>query len=257
MPNFAGKFALVTGGNSGIGLETAKLLASAGAQVAIAGRNPVTLAAAAEVLGKSALAIPGDITDAQDRARLFATIKERFGALDILFANAGMSGPTPLGSTKEENFERLVKLNFTSVFFTVQDALPLLRDGASVVLTGSITSVVGIGGNAAYAGSKAAVRAIARVLAAELSPRNIRVNVVTPGYTRTPLWDRTRTPEQIAATSSRIPQIVPLGRWSEAEEVARVAVFLASDEASYMQGAEIVVDGGVSNLPGGTPAFRG
>jgi NAD(P)-dependent dehydrogenase (short-subunit alcohol dehydrogenase family) len=257
MSSLAGKFALVTGGNSGIGLATAKLFAAAGAHVAIAGRDPVTLATATGALGPSSIAIPGDITDARDRERLFAAIRERFGALDILFANAGMSGPTPLGSTSEETFEKLVQLNFTSVFFTVQGALPLLRDGASIVLTGSITSVIGIGGNAAYAGSKAAVRAMARVLAAELSPRNIRVNVVTPGYTRTPLWDRTRTPEQIAATSSRVSQIVPLGRWSDAEEVARVAFFLASGDASYLQGAEIVVDGGVSNLPGGTPAFRG
>ncbi len=135
-----------------------------------------------------------------------------------------MSGMTPLGSTTEEQFEDLVRINFTSVFFTVQGALPLLRNGASIVLTGSITSVIGAPSNAAYAGSKAAVRAMARVFAAELSPRKIRVNVVTPGFTRTPLWERSRTPQQVAATSARLPQVVPLGRWSEADEIARAVL---------------------------------
>ena len=161
-----------------------------GAQVAITGRDLNTLASAAESVGGGAVAIPGDITAAPDRERLFDTIKERFGALDVVFANAGMSGMTPLGSTVEKQFEDLVRINFTSVFFTVQGALPLLRDGAAIVLTGSITSVIGAPSNAAYAGSKAAVRAMARVFAAELSARKIRVNVVTPGFTRTPLWER-------------------------------------------------------------------
>jgi NAD(P)-dependent dehydrogenase (short-subunit alcohol dehydrogenase family) len=257
MPKLAGKFALVTGGNSGIGLAAAQLFAAEGAQVAITGRDLNTLASAAECVGGGAVAIPGDITVAPDRERLFDTIKERFGALDVVFANAGMSGMTPLGSTVEKQFEDLVRINFTSVFFTVQGALPLLRDGASIVLTGSITSVIGAPSNAAYAGSKAAVRAMARVFAAELSPRKIRVNVVTPGFTRTPLWERSRTPQQVAATSARLPQVVPLGRWSEADEIARAVLFLACDDSSYIQGAEIVVDGGLTSLPGGTPAFRG
>jgi NAD(P)-dependent dehydrogenase (short-subunit alcohol dehydrogenase family) len=228
MPKLAGKFALVTGGNSGIGLAAAQLFAAEGAQVAITGRDLNTLASAAEGVGGGAVAIPGDITAAPDRERLFDTIKERFGALDVVFANAGMSGMTPLGSTVEKQFEDLVRINFTSVFFTVQGALPLLRDGASIVLTGSITSVIGAPSNAAYAGS-----------------------------TRTPLWERSRTPQQVAATSARLPQVVPLGRWSEADEIARAVLFLACDDSSYIQGAEIVVDGGLTGLPGGTPAFRG
>jgi NAD(P)-dependent dehydrogenase (short-subunit alcohol dehydrogenase family) len=257
MAKLAGKFALITGGNSGIGLATAKLFVAEGAQVAITGRNTETLTRAAESLGSMAIAVRADITDAHERQRMFSTVKERFGALDIVFANAGLSGPTPLDQADVATFEKLVELNFTSVFFTVQGALPLLRDAASVVLTGSLTSKIGQPAYAAYAGSKAAVRSMAQCLAAELSPRRIRVNVVTPGYTRTPLWERTRTPEQIAAVSERLPKIVPLGRWAEPEEIARAVLFLACDDSSYIQGAEIVVDGGVSELPAGTPAFRG
>lgn len=257
MGKLAGKFALVTGGNSGIGLAAAKLFAAEGAQVAISGRNSETLASAAESLGKTSVAVRGDITDAADRAHLFTAIKDRFGALDVLFANAGLSGFTPLGATEEANFDKIVQLNFNSVFYTVQGALPLLRDGASIILTGSLTSKIGPPAYSAYAGAKAAVRAMAQSLAAELSPRGIRVNVVTPGYTRTPLWERTRTPQQIAAVSERIPKIIPLARWAEPEEVAKTVLFLACDDSSYIQGAEIMVDGGVSGLPAGTAAFRG
>lgn len=257
MPKLAGKFALVTGGNSGIGLAAARLFIAEGAQVAITGRNPDTLKQAAASLGSGAFAVRADITDATDRDRLFSMVREKFGALDVLFANAGMSGSTPLGSTDLAVFEKLLQVNFTSVFFTVQAALPLLRDGATIVLTGSVMSMLGGPGSSAYAGSKAAVRAMARIFAAELSPRKIRVNIVTPGYTQTPLWERTRTPQQIAAVSERVPQVVPLGRWADSEEVAKVALFLACDDSSYIQGAEIIVDGGVSGLPAGTPAFRG
>ena len=152
-----------------------------------------------------------------------------------------------------------MRLNFTSVFFTVQGALPLLRDATSIVLNGSVASKLGpVSLAAAYAGSKAAVLAMAQVFAAELSPRGIRVNVVTPGYTRTAIWGTcTRTAEQVATIEARAPLVVPLGRWGEAEEVARAVLFLASSDASYMQGAEIVVDGGLTGLPGGTRAFRG
>jgi NAD(P)-dependent dehydrogenase (short-subunit alcohol dehydrogenase family) len=257
MSKLAGKFALITGGNSGIGLATAKLFVAEGARVAITGRNEQTLAAAAKSLGDAAVALRCDITDARDRERLFSAVRERFGGLDIVFANAGQSGTTPLGKTEVAAFENIVRLNFTSVFFTVQGALPLLRDASSIVLNGSVASKLGPISLAAYAGSKAAVLAMAQVFAAELSPRGIRVNVVTPGYTRTAIWERTRTAEQVAAIEARAPLVVPLGRWGEAEEVARAVLFLASSDASYVQGAEIVVDGGLTGLPGGTRAFRG
>jgi len=257
MAKLEGKFALITGGNSGIGLATARLFIAEGARVAITGRNAETLGRAADSLGPAALGIRSDVTDAGEREQMFAEVKRRFGALDVLFANAGLSASTPLGQTEVAAFEKQVQLNFTSVFFTVQGALPLLRDGAAIVLISSLTSKIGAPAYSAYAGSKAAVRTMAQCLAAELSPRGIRVNVVTPGYTRTPLWERTRTPQQIAAVNDRLPNIVPLERWGEAEEVARAVLFLASSDSSYMQGAEIVVDGGVSGLPAGTRAFRG
>ena len=257
MGRLDGKFALITGGNSGIGRATAHLFIDEGAKVAIAGRNEETLRRAADSLGPAAFAIRADVTDAGERERMFSEVKQRFGALDILFANAGLSAPTPLGHTEVSTFEKQVQLNFISVFFTVQGAVPLLRDGAAIVLISSLTSKIGIPATSAYAGSKAAVRAMARCMAAELSPRGIRVNVVTPGYTRTPLWERTRTPQQIASVNELLPKIVPLERWGEAEEVARAVLFLASSDSSYIQGEEIVIDGGTSNLPGGTRAFRG
>jgi len=257
MGKLNGKFALITGGNSGIGLASAHLFIDEGAKVAISGRNEETLRHAADSLGPGAFAIRADVTDARDRERMFSEVKERFSALDILFANAGLSAPTPLGRTDVATFEKQVQLNFISVFFTVQGALPLLRDGAAIVLISSLTSKLGMPGTSAYAGSKAAVRTMAKAMAAELSPRGIRVNVVTPGYTRTPLWERTRTPQQIAAVNERLPMIVPLERWAEPEEIARAVLFLASSDSSYIQGEEIVIDGGTSNLPGGTRAFRG
>lgn len=257
MGKLDGKFALITGGNSGIGLAAAQLFVDEGAKVAISGRNEDTLRRAAESLGSAAFAIRADVTDAADRERMFSEVKQRFGALDVLFANAGLSAATPLGHTEVAAFEKQVQLNFISVFFTVQGALPLLRDGAAIVLISSLTSKLGMPGTSAYAGSKAAVRTMAKAMAAELSPRGIRVNVVTPGYTRTPLWERTRTQQQIAAVNERLPMIVPLERWAEPEEVARAVLFLASSDSSYIQGEEIVIDGGTSNLPGGTRAFRG
>jgi NAD(P)-dependent dehydrogenase (short-subunit alcohol dehydrogenase family) len=257
MGKLDGKLALITGGNSGIGLASARLFVEEGAKVAITGRNEETLRSAAESLGPAAFAIRADVTDAADRERMFSEVKRRLGALDILFANAGLSAATPLGRTEVAAFEKQVQLNFISVFFTVQGALPLLHDGAAIVLISSLTSKIGMPGTSAYAGSKAAVRTMAKAMAAELSPRGIRVNVVTPGYTRTPLWERTRTPQQIAAVNERLPMVVPLERWAEPEEVARAVLFLASSDSSYIQGEEIVVDGGTSNLPGGTRAFRG
>jgi NAD(P)-dependent dehydrogenase (short-subunit alcohol dehydrogenase family) len=257
MGKLDGKFALITGGNSGIGLASARLFVDEGAKVAITGRNEETLRRAAESLGPAAFAIRADVTNAADRERMFSEVKQRFGALDILFANAGLSASTPLGRTEVTAFENQVQLNFISVFFTVQGALPLLRDGAAIVLISSLTSKIGMPGTSAYAGSKAAVRTMAKCMAAELSPRGIRVNVVTPGYTRTPIWERTRTPQQIAAVNELLPKIVPLERWAEPEEVARAVLFLASSDSSYIQGEEIVIDGGTSNLPGGTRAFRG
>ncbi len=200
-----GKTALITGGNSGIGLETAKLFVAEGARVAITGRNKETLDAAAKALGANGLAIAADINDVAATERAFAQAAEKFGKLDIVFANAGIPGNTPVGRTTLEAFESIIKTNLTSVFFTVQAALPHLNNNASVILNGSVISVLGNPGYSAYAATKAGVRAMARVMASELSPRGIRVNLVAPGAARTPIWNgAVPTPEAFAAFEKRI-----------------------------------------------------
>jgi NAD(P)-dependent dehydrogenase (short-subunit alcohol dehydrogenase family) len=253
-----GKTALITGGNSGIGLAAAREFVRQGAKVAITGRDQATLDAAAEELGPDVIALRADITDQAANEQAIRTAAERFGHLDIVVANAGISGATPIGGTSAEQFERIMATNVTGVFFTVQAAAPYLRQGASVILIGSVHAVAGVPGYAAYAASKGAVRAMSRVLASELSPRGIRVNVVVPGATRTPIWSRTpRTPDTLATLEPRMARGVPTGRISEAEEIARTIVFLASDDATNIQAAEIVVDGGMTGAPSGAPIHRG
>ena len=254
----AGKTALITGGNSGIGLTTAKLFIAEGAKVAITGRNQATLEAAAKELGPNAIAIVADATDIAATEKAVAQAAAKFGKLDIVFANAGIAANTPLGGTALETFESVLKTNITAVFFTVQAAVPHLNDGASIILNGSVISVLGNPGYAAYAASKAGVRAMARVMASELSPRGIRVNVVSPGGTSTPIWNRNApTPEAIVALESHISKAIPLGRFGKPEEVAKTVLFLASDDASNIQGAEIFVDGGTTGSPAGAPIYRG
>jgi NAD(P)-dependent dehydrogenase (short-subunit alcohol dehydrogenase family) len=253
----ANKTAFITGGNSGIGLATARLFVAEGARVAITGRNAATLEAVANELGPNALAI---VADANDIAATEAAVKQaadKFGKLDIVFANAGIGGNTPIGGTTLAAFEAVIRTNVTSVFFTVQAAVPYLNDGASIILNGSVISVLGSPGYAAYAASKAGVRAMARVMVSELSPRGIRVNVVAPGAARTPIWDRVApTAEAFAALDKRISRTIPLGRLGEAEEVAKTVLFLASDDSSNVQGAEIFVDGGATSSPAGAPIYR-
>jgi NAD(P)-dependent dehydrogenase (short-subunit alcohol dehydrogenase family) len=254
----ANKTALITGGNSGIGLATARLFVAEGARVAITGRNQATLEAAVKELGPNALAIVADATDIAATERAVASAVEKFGKLDILFANAGIPGNTPIGGTTLAAFESVIRTNITSVFFTVQAAVPHLKDGASIILNGSVVSVLGNPGYAAYAASKAGVRAMSRVMASELSPRGIRVNVVAPGAARTPIWNGAApTAEAFAALDQRLSRSIPMGRLGEAEEVAKTVLFLASDDASHVQGAEIFVDGGATGSPAGAPIYRG
>jgi NAD(P)-dependent dehydrogenase (short-subunit alcohol dehydrogenase family) len=254
----ANKTAFITGGNSGIGLTTAKLFVAEGARVAITGRNKETLEADAKELGPNALAIAADATDIAATEAAIKQAVQKFGKLDVVFANAGISGNTPIGGTTLAAFESVIRTNITAVFFTVQAAAPHLNDGASIILNGSVISVLGNPGYAAYAASKAGVRAMARVMASELSPRGIRVNVVSPGGTTTPIWNRAApTPEAVVALEKRISQTVPLGRFGKPEEVAKTVLFLASDDASNVQGAEIFVDGGATASPAGAPIYRG
>src|SRR6202011_2519124 len=230
------KTALITGGNSGIGLATARLFVAEGARVAITGRNQVTLEAAAKELGPNALAIVADATDIAATEAAIGKAVDKFGKLDVVFANAGIPGNTPIGGTTLDAFETVIRTNITAVFFTVQAAAPHLNDGASIILNGSVISVLGNPGYAAYAASKAGVRAMARVMASELSPRGIRVNVVSPGGTSTPIWNRTApTPEAMVALEARISKTIPLGRFGKAEQIAKTVLFLASDDASNIQ----------------------
>jgi len=251
------KTAFITGGNSGIGLATAKLFVAEGARVAITGRNQTTLEAAAKELGPNAIAIVADANDVAATERAVAGAVKKFGKLDIVFANAGIPGSTPIGGTTLEAFESVIRTNITSVFFTVQAAVPHLNDGGSIILNGSVISVLGNPGYAAYAASKAGVRGMARVMASELAPRGIRVNVVAPGAAKTPIWNGAApTAEAFAVLDQRISRSIPLGRLGEAEEVAKTVLFLASDDASNVNGAEIFVDGGSTGAPAGAPIYR-
>jgi NAD(P)-dependent dehydrogenase (short-subunit alcohol dehydrogenase family) len=253
----ANKTALITGGNSGLGLATAKLFVAEGAKVAITGRNRDTLAAAAKEIGPNVLALNADVTDVAATEAAIKKAADKFGKLDILFANAGIPGQTPVGGASLDIFEQVIRTNLTAVFFTVQSALPYLNDGASIILNGSVISVLGNPGYSAYAASKAGVRAMARVMVSELSPRGIRVNVVAPGAIRTPIWGAaTATPEAEKAFDARIGRSTPLRGVGEPEHVANTVLFLASDEAAHIQGQELFIDGGATAAPSGAPIYR-
>lgn len=251
------KVLVVTGGNSGIGLAAAKLFVAEGAKVAITGRNESTLRQSAEALGHGTLALRADINDYQATQRAFAQVAERFGNLDGVFVNAGIGGVTPLGSTTPEAFEELVRTNFSGSFFTTQAALPYLKDGSSLVYNGSVLATLGMPGWSAYGGAKGAVRSMVRVLASELAPRGIRVNQVTPGGTRTPIWTpMAPTAQALEGLDARISAATPLGRMGEPEDVARAVLFLLSDDSVHVTGTELVVDGGATQAPAGAPIFR-
>lgn len=254
MGKLNGKVTLITGGSSGIGFATAKLFVAEGAKVVITGRNQDALNKAVEELGAAnALAVQADAADPTSGEKAVAAAIEKFGRLDVVFANAGISGHTPAGGTELSVFEEVLKINVTGVFFTVQAALPHLNSGASVILNSSVLAKAGSPGWSAYAASKGAVSSMARVLASELSPRGIRVNTVSPGATRTPIWGE---PEGIAQMDPVLSRMIPMNRLGEPLEIANVALFLASDDSSYVQGAEISVDGGADSSPFGAPIYR-
>lgn len=251
------KVAVVTGGNSGIGLATARVFVNEGAKVIITGRNPETLAAAANELGNGVLALQLDVTDVAATEKAFKEAAEKVGNFDVIFANAGIGGTSFLGETSLEQFEKIVRTNFTAVFFTVQAALPHLNNGASVILNGSVHAVLGAAGYSAYAGTKAAVRAMTRNLASELAPRDIRVNQVTPGATKTPIWSPyAQSEEAMSALEARLGGLSPLGRMSEVDEIAKAALYLASDDSTNVTGIEITVDGGATGAPFGAKILR-
>ena len=256
-----GKKALITGGNSGIGLATAQLFIQEGAQVAIAGRDQATLDEAIALLGPNAHGYRSELTDAGARKQLFADLAKRFGKLDIVFANAGISGRTPTGEADEAVFENIIHINLTGAFFTANSAAPLLNDGGTIIFNASVHNYLGQVGMAAYAATKGGLRAMARSIAADLAPRRIRVNVVSPGATKTPIWSRGPraqvSPEESGQRAAFIASLIPLERWGEASEIAKAVLFLASDDSSYVNSIELLVDGGLTGSPWGSPRTRG
>ena len=244
-----GKIALITGGNSGIGLATAKEFVNEGAYVFFTGRREAELAAARKQIGKNVTAIQGDVSNLDDLDRLFTQIKKEKGRIDIVFANAGVCRYAPIGTITEDFFDSIFDINVKGVLFTVQKALPLLRDGGSIILNASIVGSKGLSSNSVYSATKAAVRSFARTWTTDLKDRGIRVNAISPGPIDTPgLSELLASSETGEQRKKMISNTVPLGRFGKPEEIAKAVVFLGSDDASYITGIELFVDGGFAQV---------
>jgi NAD(P)-dependent dehydrogenase (short-subunit alcohol dehydrogenase family) len=243
------KIALITGGNSGIGLATAKEFVNEGAYVFITGRRDAELTAAVKEIGRNVTGVQGDVSNVGDLDRLFAQIKREKGKLDIVFANAGVAKYAPFGQITEEHYDSIFNINVKGLLFTVQKALPLMPDGASIILNASIVGSKGLPMNSVYSATKAAVRSFARTWTTDLKDRHIRVNAVSPGATDTPgLNDLMGSSEVGQQRLKMISNIVPLGRLGTPDEIAKAVVFLASDDSSYITGTELFVDGGFAQV---------
>ncbi|MFK7698020.1 SDR family NAD(P)-dependent oxidoreductase [Pseudomonas caspiana] len=249
MSRLNGKVAVITGGNSGIGLASAIRFAEEGAQVVIVGRRQEQLDTALQLIGHNAIAIQADISNLNDLDRVYAEVKTNLGRIDVLFANAGLGDFEPLGSITEESFDRTFGINVKGTLFTVQKALPLMSAGGSVILTGSTTGTMGTPAFSVYSATKAALRNFARSWALDLKGTGIRVNVISPGPISTPGLDLALAPtgQAEAIVDGMIAQL-PVGRIGQPEDVAAAAVFLASDESSFMTGSEMFVDGGFAQV---------
>jgi len=249
MKRLEGKVAVVTGGNSGIGLASAKRLQQEGARVAIAGRSRKTLDEAVKTIGNGVLAVQADVAKLADIDKLYAEVSKKFGKIDVLFVNAGVAKFAPFEQTSESLYDENFSINTKGAFFTIQKALPYLNDGASIILNASVAGSTGNPGTSAYSATKAALRSFARTTAAELAGRGIRVNVVSPGPIETPIFGRTGLPQEaVDAFAKEVLAKVPLKRFGQPEEVAGVVAFLASQDASYITGVEINVDGGLGQI---------
>ena len=249
MNRLAGRIALITGGSTGIGLATAKQFVDEGAHVFVTGRREAELARAVAELGSSVTGVQGDVANLDDLDRLFAQIKREKGKLDIVFANAGGAQFARLGEITEEHYDALFNGNVKGLLFTVQKALPLLPDGASVILNASIVASKGFSSNSVYSATKAAVRSFARTWTTDLKERRIRVNAVSPGSTDTPgLSELLASSETGQQRLKMISNSVPLGRLGSPNEIAKAVVFLASDDSSYITGTELFVDGGMAQV---------
>ena len=249
MGKLEGRIALVNGGTSGIGLATATELASEGAYVFITGRRDAELAAAVQTIGERATGVRGDVSSLDDLDRLFAQIKREKGALDILFANAGIAKYAPFGEITEDLYDSIFDINVKGLVFTVQKALPLLRDGGSIILNASIVGSKGLSSNSVYSATKAAVRSFARTWTTDLKGRRIRVNAVSPGFIETPgLMELLSSSPAGEQRFKMLSGVVPLGRVGTPADVARTVVFLASDDSGYITGTELFVDGGFAQV---------
>ncbi len=249
MGKLDGKIALITGGNSGIGLATAKQFVSEGAYVFITGRRDAELAAAVKDIGRNVTGVQGDVSKPGDLDRLFAQIKREKGRLDVVFANAGVAKFAPFGTVTEELYDSIFGINVKGLLFTVQKALPLMPDGASIILNASIVASKGLTANSVYSATKAAVRSFARTWTTDLKDRRIRVNAVSPGPIDTPgLSDLAASTGAGEQRLKMIASGVPLGRLGRPDEIAKAVVFLASDDASYVTGTELFVDGGLAQV---------
>jgi len=245
MGKLEAKIALITGGTSGIGRATAQRFVDEGAYVFITGRRDRELAAAVQEIGSNLTGVQGDVSNLGDLDRLFAQIQREKGKLDIVFANAGITPLAPLGKITEEHYDALFIINVKGVLFTVQKALPLMPDGASIILNASVVASVGLEEHSVYGATKAAVRSFARTWTTDLKDRHIRVNAVSPGPIDTPWWHARVADEQ---GLKRWSERVPLGRPGTANEIAKAVVFLASDDSSYITGTELFVDGGFAQV---------
>jgi NAD(P)-dependent dehydrogenase (short-subunit alcohol dehydrogenase family) len=239
MGKLQGKVAIITGATEGIGLATARLFVREGAYVFITGRRQKELDEAVKTIGSNATGVQGDVSNLADLDRLYEAVGKVKGRVDIIFANAGVGEFVPVGKVSEEHFDKIFNINVKGALFTVQKGLSLLNDGGSIILTGSVASVKGTPAFGVYAASKAAIRSFVRTWTADLKDRHIRSNVVSPGPISTPLTNR-----QSADVIARIVSTVPMGRIGEADEVARAALYLASDDSSFVTGTELFVDGG-------------
>jgi NAD(P)-dependent dehydrogenase (short-subunit alcohol dehydrogenase family) len=249
MHRLDGKIALITGGTSGIGLATAKQFVNEGAYVFITGRREPELAAAVKKIGRNVSGVQGDVSDLADLDRLFTQIRKEKGKLDVVFANAGIAKYAPFGKITEEFYDSIFNINVKGLLFTVQKALPLLPDGASIVLNSSIVGSKGLSMNSVYSATKAAVRSFARTWTTDLKDRRIRVNAISPGSIDTPgLSDLLASSEAGEQRKRVISTVVPLGRLGTPDEIATAVVFLASDDSSYVTGTELFVDGGFAQV---------
>jgi len=249
MGKLEGKIALITGGNSGIGLATATQFVNEGAYVFITGRRDPELAAAVKEIGSHVTGVQGDVSNLGDLDRLFARIKREKGKLDVVFANAGVATSAPFGEITEEHYDSIFNINVKGLLFTVQKALPLVPDGASIILNASIVASKGLPENSVYSATKAAVRSFARTWTTDLKDRRIRVNAVSPGFIETPGLNNLMA--SIGAGEQRLQMLsntVPLGRLGTPNEIAKAVVFLASDDSSYITGTELFVDGGFAQV---------